>query len=51
VGQAVQGGNLATQHVKWAPRPQSLSTTPPYSHKYHGAPPVEGVKRVTFSLL
>jgi hypothetical protein len=40
----VQGGNMATRPScmadwpdKWAPRAQSLATTPPYSsYKYHG---------------
>jgi hypothetical protein len=35
---------------KWASRAQSSARTPPYSsYKYHGAPPVESVKKVRFS--
>jgi hypothetical protein len=43
---AVQGGNLATRPGcmvgrpdKWASRTQSSARVPPYSYKYHGAPP------------
>jgi hypothetical protein len=48
---AVQGGNLANRPNKWTPHAQSSATAPPYSYKYHGAPPAESVKRVRFSPL
>jgi hypothetical protein len=55
----VQGGNMATLPTcmagrpdKWAPHAQSLTTALPYSsYEFHGAPPVESVKRVRFSPL
>jgi hypothetical protein len=53
----VQGGNLATRPSCMADRPdkctshaQSLARAPPYpSYKYHGALPIESVKKVRLS--